>query len=174
MTRDPLVADTRSRAPAHRLWLRHRVRGRVLLLLCALYAISYVDRTAISAAGPSLRADLHLSETQFGLALAAYSLPYALLQVFGGWIGDRTGPSQGARRPWPWPLGGVSTIWTGLATGLLASLGAARLLLGAERGRGLPDRDPGAMSSWLPGDRCAARPRAWSTRPPGSAPRSPR
>ncbi|MDX6263768.1 MAG: hypothetical protein QOH84_5456, partial [Kribbellaceae bacterium] len=26
--------------------LRHRVRGRVLVLLCVLYAISYVDRTA--------------------------------------------------------------------------------------------------------------------------------
>jgi sugar phosphate permease len=62
--------------------LRHRVRGRVLLLLCGLYAISYVDRTAISTAAPAIGADLHLSETQFGLALAAYSLPYALLQVF--------------------------------------------------------------------------------------------
>jgi MFS family permease len=135
-------------APA-RSPLRHRVRGRVLLLLCALYAISYVDRTAISAAGPALRADLHLSETQFGLALAAYSLPYALLQVFGGWIGDRFGPRK--------VLGvlavawGIATIWTGLATGLLA-LGAARLLLGLSEGAAFPTATR-AMSSWLPGDR---------------------
>ena len=142
-----LVAEP-AEAPA-RSPLRHRVRGKVLLLLCGLYAISYVDRTAISAAGPALRADLHLSETQFGLALAAYSLPYALLQVFGGWIGDRYGPRM--------VLGvlavawGLSTIWTGLATGLLA-LGAARLLLGLSEGAAFPTATR-AMSSWLPGDR---------------------
>jgi MFS family permease len=138
------AAEAPARSP-----LRRRVRGKVLLLLCVLYAISYVDRTAISAAGPSLRADLHLSETQFGLALAAYSLPYALLQVFGGWIGDRYGPRK--------VLGilavawGISTIWTGLATGLLA-LGAARLLLGLSEGAAFPTATR-AMSSWLPGDR---------------------
>jgi MFS family permease len=146
LTAEPVgrLAEAPARSP-----LRHRVRGRVLLLLCGLYAISYVDRTAISAAGPSLRADLHLSETQFGLALAAYSLPYALLQVFGGWIGDRYGPRK--------VLGvlavawGISTIWTGLATGLLA-LGAARLLLGLSEGAAFPTATR-AMSSWLPGDR---------------------
>ncbi|HEY0508467.1 MAG TPA: MFS transporter, partial [Blastococcus sp.] len=84
-------ASPAAKAPV-RSPLRHRVRGRVLMLLCVLYAVSYVDRTAISTAAPSIRADLHLTETQFGLALAAYSLPYALLQVFGGWIGDRFGP----------------------------------------------------------------------------------
>jgi MFS family permease len=129
--------------------LRHRVRGRVLMLLCVLYAVSYVDRTAISTAGPVIRADLHLSATQFGVALAAYSLPYALLQVFGGWIGDRYGPRK--------VLGilavawGISIIWTGLATGLLA-LGAARLLLGLSEGAAFPTATR-AMSSWLPGDR---------------------
>jgi MFS family permease len=138
----PVDAPTRSP-------LRHRVRGRVLLLLCMLYAISYVDRTAISAAGPALRADLHLNETQFGIALAAYSLPYALLQVFGGWIGDRFGPRRVlATLAVLW---GISTIWTGLATGLLA-LGAARLLLGLSEGAAFPTATR-AMASWLPGDR---------------------
>jgi MFS family permease len=119
------------------------------MLLCVLYAVSYVDRTAISTAAPAIRADLHLTETQFGLALAAYSLPYALLQVFGGWIGDRFGPRK--------VLGilavawGISTIWTGLATGLLA-LGAARLLLGLSEGAAFPTATR-AMSLWLPGDR---------------------
>jgi MFS family permease len=121
----------------------------VLFLLCLLYAVSYVDRTAISSAGPALRADLHLSETQFGLALAAYSLPYALLQVFGGWIGDRFGPRKvlGVLAV----LWGISTLWTGLATGLLA-LGAARLLLGLSEGAAFPTATR-AMATWLPGDR---------------------
>jgi MFS family permease len=143
-----LLAERPADAPA-RSPLRHRVRGRVLLLLCVLYAVSYVDRTAISSAGPALRADLGLSETQFGLALAAYSLPYALLQVFGGWIGDRFGPRRvlGVLAV----LWGLSTLWTGLATGLLA-LGAARLLLGLSEGAAFPTATR-AMATWLPGDR---------------------
>jgi MFS family permease len=136
------------KAPA-RSPLRHRVRGRVLMLLCVLYAVSYLDRTAISTAAPAIRADLHLSDTQFGLALAAYSLPYALLQVFGGWIGDRFGPRKVLSiLAVAW---GISTIWTGLATGLLA-LGAARLMLGLSEGAAFPTATR-AMSSWLPGDR---------------------
>jgi MFS family permease len=141
-------ASPAAKAPV-RSPLRHRVRGRVLMLLCVLYAVSYVDRTAISTAAPSIRADLHLTETQFGLALAAYSLPYALLQVFGGWIGDRFGPRKVLgilAMAW-----GISTIWTGLATGLLA-LGAARLLLGLSEGAAFPTATR-AMSLWLPGDR---------------------
>jgi MFS family permease len=143
-----LLAERPADAPA-RSPLRHRVRGRVLLLLCVLYAVSYVDRTAISSAGPALRADLGLSETQFGIALAAYSLPYALLQVFGGWIGDRFGPRRvlGVLAV----LWGLSTLWTGLATGLLA-LGAARLLLGLSEGAAFPTATR-AMATWLPGDR---------------------
>jgi MFS family permease len=143
-----LLAERPADAPA-RSPLRHRVRGRVLLLLCFLYAVSYVDRTAISSAGPALRADLGLSETQFGIALAAYSLPYALLQVFGGWIGDRFGPRRvlGVLAV----LWGLSTLWTGLATGLLA-LGAARLLLGLSEGAAFPTATR-AMATWLPGDR---------------------
>lgn len=143
-----LLGDRHVDAPT-RSPIRHRVRGRVLLLLCVLYAISYVDRTAISAAGPALRADLHLNETQFGIAMAAYSLPYALLQVFGGWIGDRFGPRKVlATLAVLW---GISTIWTGLATGLLA-LAAARLLLGLSEGAAFPTATR-AMASWLPGDR---------------------
>ena len=129
--------------------LRHRVRGRILMLLCILYAVSYLDRTAISTAAPSIRADLHLSDTQFGLALAAYSLPYALLQVFGGWIGDRFGPRKVLSiLAVAW---GLSTLWTGLATGLLA-LGAARLMLGLSEGAAFPTATR-AMSTWLPSDR---------------------
>jgi MFS family permease len=143
-----LLAERPADAPA-RSPLRHRVRGRVLFLLCLLYALSYVDRTAISSAGPVLRESLHINDTQFGIAMAAYSLPYALLQVFGGWIGDRYGPRKvlGVLAV----LWGLSTLWTGLATGLLA-LAAARLLLGLSEGAAFPTATR-AMASWLPGDR---------------------
>jgi len=128
-----------------------RVRGRVLLLLSLMYALAYFDRVNISTAGPSIRADLGLSATQFGLAISAFSLPYALTQALGGWVGDRAG----ARRT----LGlvgmvwGVATVLTGLVGGLVALVGA-RGLLGLSEGAAFPTATR-AMAQWLPPDRRA-------------------
>jgi MFS family permease len=130
--------------------LRHRVRGSVLVLLCALYAILYFDRVNIATAGPNgLNADLHLTPVQFGLAASAFALPYGLLQAFGGLIGDRLG----ARRT----LGvvallcGVFTIATGLVGGLATLLGV-RFALGLAEGTAFPTATH-AMAAWLPPDR---------------------
>lgn len=129
--------------------LRRRVRGRVLGLLCVLYALAYVDRVNISTAAPSIKHALGLSNTDFGLAVSAFSLPYAFLQLFGGWIGDRFGPRRiliavGI-------VCGAATIATGFAGGL-ASLVAARLALGMGEGAAFPTATR-AMSTWLPADR---------------------
>jgi len=126
--------------------MRHRVRGGVLVLLCGFYALAYVDRVNISTAAPYLQADLGLSDAQLGLVLSAFALPYALLQVFGGWVGDRFG----ARRTLSWLaiVWAVATVATGLAVGL-ASLFAARLLLGLGESAGFPSATL-AMSRWLP------------------------
>ncbi len=129
--------------------VRHRVRGRVLLLLSCMYALSYLDRVNIATAGPTIKAALHLSNTGFGLAVTAFSLPYALTQVFGGLLGDRFG----ARKV----LGlvglvwGVATVLTGLVGGLVG-LVLARGLLGLSEGAAFPTGTR-AMSMWLPPDR---------------------
>jgi MFS family permease len=127
---------------------RHRVRGRVLLLLCAMYFITYVDRVNISTAAPFIRHDLHLSNTQLGLALSAFAVPYAFFQAFGGFLADRFGP-----RKMLFVVGliwGVATAVTGFATGLV-SLFAARLALGFGEGAAFPGATQ-AMSRWLPSD----------------------
>jgi MFS family permease len=126
--------------------IRHRVRGGVLALLSVLYALSYIDRANISTAAPFIQADLHLNDAQLGLALSAFALPYALLQVFGGWLGDRVG----ARRTLTWlaVIWAVATVATGLAVGL-ASLIGARLLLGLGESAAFPTSTQ-AMSRWLP------------------------
>jgi len=136
------VADAARRVPA----MRHRVRGGVLGLLCAFYALSYIDRVNISTAAPYIKADLGLSDTQLGLVLSAFALPYALLQVAGGWLGDRVG----ARRTLSWLacVWAVATVATGLAGGLV-SLFAARLLLGLGESAAFPSATQ-AMSRWLP------------------------
>ncbi|WP_375481673.1 MFS transporter [uncultured Jatrophihabitans sp.] len=149
MTADQ-VANPTERHVEHASPLRHRVRGRVLLLLCALYAILYFDRVNIATAGPhGLVGDLHLTSFEFGLATSAFALPYAVLQTFGGRAGDRFG----ARRA----LGvvaalcGLFTILTGLVTGLVMLL-AVRFLLGLSEGAAFATATH-AMAAWLPEDR---------------------
>jgi MFS family permease len=126
--------------------MRHRVRGGVLGLLCVFYALSYIDRVNISTAAPYIQQELGLSKAQLGIALSAFALPYALLQIFGGWLGDRVG----ARRTMTWlaVVWAVATAATGLAVGL-ASLVAARLLLGLGESAAFPTATQ-AMSRWMP------------------------
>ncbi len=130
--------------------LRNRVRGRVLGLLCVLYAILYFDRVNISTAGPNgLVSDLHLTSFQFGVTASAFALPYGLLQVFGGLAGDRFG----ARRALGLiaALCAVFTLATGFVTGLVTLL-IVRFALGLSEGAAFATATH-AMSAWLPKDR---------------------
>ena len=63
-----------------------RVRYVVLAWLCAAAMIAYVARNSISAAESSIRTSLNLTEWEMGIALGAFFLPYALLQVPTGWL----------------------------------------------------------------------------------------
>lgn len=125
-----------------------RVRGKVLLLLCMLYFVTYVDRVNIATAAPFIKSELGLTNTQLGLTLSAFALPYAFFQIFGGMIGDRFGPRI--------VLGIVGVVWavstaaTGFAVGLV-SLFAARLALGFGEGASFPTATH-AMAKWMPPD----------------------
>ena len=55
----------------------------VLILLCLLYLLLYIDRVNIGILAPLIRADLGLSNTQMGLVFSAFSIPYAFFQLFG-------------------------------------------------------------------------------------------
>jgi MFS family permease len=123
-----------------------QVSGWVLLLLCLMYLILYVDRVNISTAAPLIKADLALTNTQLGLAFSAFAYPYALFQLVGGWLGDKFGARA--------TLGVcglivcAATAATG-AVGGLASLFAARLALGVGEGATFPTATR-AMSVWTP------------------------
>jgi len=122
------------------------VPNRVLAVLCLMYLALYVDRVNISTAAPLMMADLGLTNTQFGLAVSAFSYPYAAIQLFGGWITDRFG----ARRTLIacGLLVCVSTILTGFVGGF-ASLIAMRVALGFGEGFAFPAATR-AMATWLP------------------------
>lgn len=125
---------------------RPRARTQVLVLLCLMYAISYIDRANISTAAPSIQQDLGLNDTQLGVALAAFSVPYALLSIFGGVIGARIGPRRALALIGL--LWGIATIATGFSIGL-ASLIGARLLLGLSESGAFPVATQ-VMSRWMP------------------------
>ena len=119
----------------------------VLLLLCAMYFITYVDRVNVSTAAAGFKLDLGLNNTEVGLVFSAFAYPYLICQIIGGWFADRFG----ARRTLlicglTWA---VATVLTGLA-GSLATMLAARALLGLGEGATFPTATR-AMTVWLPG-----------------------
>jgi sugar phosphate permease len=129
--------------------IRLTTPNRVLLLLCVMYLILYVDRVNISTAAPLIQADLHLSNTELGFAFSAFAYPYALFQLMGGWIGD----SFGARRTLcvALILVCIATALTGMVGGLV-SLFCARVALGFGEGSALPTATH-AMTRWTPASR---------------------
>jgi len=97
-----------------------RVWSKIVTLMVALSAMSYINRTVISVAAPTLIKHFHLSETQMGSIFSAFILSYGIVMAPGGWLADRFGPR------WVLALvGGGSAIFTCLT----AVVGAASLTL---------------------------------------------
>lgn len=71
-------------------WVRWRVLG--LLILASF--VSYVLRSNLSLAAPTMVADLGLSWEQWGLVMAAFMAGYAVFQFPGGLLCDRFGPRR--------------------------------------------------------------------------------
>ena len=118
----------------------------VLILICLMYGITYIDRVNVSAAAPVLQKDLHLTNTQVGLVFSAFAYPYLIFTVFGGWLSDRFGARKAltlAAVIW-----GSATLLTGVASTLAAIL-FARVMLGLGEGATFPIATR-ALSDWMP------------------------
>jgi sugar phosphate permease len=102
-------------------------RHRVLVLLCSLTTLTYLDRICISIVGVRLKTDLHLNNEQFGWVLASFALAYALFEIPSGALGDRIGPrAVFIRIVLMWSL---FTALTGMVSGLIGLL-IVRFLFG--------------------------------------------
>jgi len=121
----------------------------VLIMLCVMYLITYLDRVNVSTAAAGFGKEFHLSHTEVGLVFSAFAYPYLLFQVIGGWVSDRFG----AKRTLLFcgTLWAAATFLTGFAGGL-ASLLAARVLLGFGEGATFPAATA-AMSRWVAKER---------------------
>lgn len=129
--------------------LKPKATTTVLVLLCLMYFITYVDRVNVSTAASQFSAELGLSNTELGFIFSAFAYPYVIFQFIGGWVSDRFG----AKRTlvvcaFIWAL---ATTLTGLAGGF-ASLVAARLLLGLGEGATFPAATS-AMAAWVAKDK---------------------
>src|SRR6266436_4009517 len=103
----------------------------VLILLCIMYALTYIDRNNVSTAAFVFKQDLHLTNTQVGLVFSAFAYPYLIFQIVGGWVSDRFGARMALTVSAV--IWGSATLLTGKANGL-AALVCARLLLGFGQG----------------------------------------
>lgn len=125
------------------------VPNQVLAVLCLMYLVLYIERVNIATVAPSMTADLKLTNVQFGLAVSAFSYPYALIQLLGGWISDRFGTRKTLL--FCGLLVSATTILTGFVGGI-ASLFALRLALGFGEGFAFPSATR-AIATWLPASR---------------------
>ena len=121
-------------------------RYRVALLLYFLILITYLDRVTISLVGVRIKAAFHLTNTQFGYALGAFALAYALFEIPSALLGDRLGQRKAFLRIVIW--WSFFTALTGAVTGL-SSLIMVRFLFGMGEAGAYPN-STGTVSRWFP------------------------
>ena len=123
-----------------------KTRWVVLVLISLMYLITYMDRSNISVAAPSIAKEFGLSKTAMGLVFSAFLWAYSIGQIPGGWLGDRFGPRR--------VLLSIIPIWslivaaTGVAVGVV-SLIATRFFLGLFEAGAFPIATR-AMQLWYP------------------------
>jgi len=71
-----------------------RIRWRVMFLVFLIVTVSYLDRTNLSVAAPTLQRQLHLTPTQLGLILSAFSWSYAAAQIPAGLVASWLRPRR--------------------------------------------------------------------------------
>src|SRR4051812_16956223 len=104
------------------------VRYQVLLALCLLSFVLYLDRICIGQAVGDIETELDISHTRMGFVLAAFTLAYGLFEVPVGHWGDRHGSRGVLTRIVLW--WSLFTMLTGAATGFYLLL-IVRFLFGA-------------------------------------------
>ena len=127
---------------------RSNVRWEVLLLLCLMYLITYLDRVSLANTATMISKEYGFSKATMGIIFSAFIWSYALFQVPGGWLGDRFGPRRVLSTIMAYRT--VIAVLTTLATGFY-SLWGIRFLLGVGEAGAFPTATR-AMQMWYPRD----------------------
>jgi ACS family D-galactonate transporter-like MFS transporter len=70
------------------------VRWRLFAFIFVVTVVNLADRTSISVGMPTIAKEFGLSPAMQGVILSSFFWTYAALQVPGGWVIDRAGPSR--------------------------------------------------------------------------------
>ncbi|MCS3472294.1 MFS family permease [Pseudomonas sp. JUb42] len=87
------MINTSSSAQTHWLATR-RAMVRLIPLMCAIYFMSYLDRTNVALAKAALSTDLGISAAAYGLGAGIFFIGYALLEVPSNLLAHRIGPRR--------------------------------------------------------------------------------
>src|SRR5229473_624390 len=127
---------------------RSYVRWVVLLLLCLMYLITYLDRVSLANTAPFIMKEYGFSKVTMGVIFSAFIWAYALFQVPGGWLGDRFGPRRVLSTIMAYRT--VIAVVTTMVTGFY-SLWSIRFALGVGEAGAFPTATR-AMQMWYPRD----------------------
>src|SRR5262245_46984945 len=122
------------------------VRYGVLLFLCTLALLLYIDRICIGQAETSIREELGFDKKQMGWVFSAFMLAYCIFEVPTGHWGDRFGSRGVIARIVVW--WSIFTALTGAAFGFY-SLVAIRFLFGAGEAGAFPNAAR-VVTRWFP------------------------
>ena len=108
--------------------------------------LNFLDRQLLAAVAPTLKQTFHLSNTQYGTLVSAFSFAYAVMTPLAGLFVDHVGLNAAVAT--------AITFWSvaGISTGLVSSFGgllACRASLGLGEACGLPFLSK-ANASYLP------------------------
>lgn len=121
----------------------------VTALLVVFMMVNFADKSVLGLAADEIRADLHLSATQFGLVNGAFFLLFSLAAVVVGLAADRVSPRI--------LLLLMAVLWSvaqvpAAVGGGLAVLVVSRVLLGAAEGPAFPVAQQATLA-WFPDHR---------------------
>ena len=123
-----------------------RARFVLVLWLCGLSSVLYLDRVCMSQAVVPIQQELGLSNTEISYVMMAFTLAYGLCEVPTGHLGDRFGSRAVLTRIVVW--WSVFTALTGACSGL-STLIAVRFLFGAGEAGAFPNAAR-VLTQWFP------------------------
>ena len=123
-----------------------KYRHRVLAFLCLLAAITYLDRVAISVAGPRIQESLHINPEAWGWVVGIFTVSYALFEIPTGRMGDRIGARRVLTRVVLW--WSAFTASTGMTSNYYVLL-LTRFCFGAGEAGAFPNIGI-CVSRWFP------------------------
>lgn len=125
--------------------IRH-YRWHMILLVCFITIINYLDRTALGVAAPTIMKELDISKEHYSWVVSAFQLAYTIGQPIVGYVIDTIGLKLGfflCAMIW-----GVATLMHSLM-GSWQGLAAVRVIMGFSEASAIPAGVKTA-STWFP------------------------